>query len=149
MKFKNTETNKIFDITKGNNQFDAQEDGGTQKGHIDYEIDGATMLLHTIYSSPEKGTGLGSLLLCLAVKNAMERKCTLVKILSAAPDARDFYFAMGCRANTDSLSTSQKIGAFFNFGEGKILVQQCPLDGAAMTVFDAAHASMIKRWEPE
>ena len=147
MKYKNSETNKTFDIIKNGNQFDATEVGGTQKGHIDYEIAGKEMLLHTIFSNPEKGTGLGSILLYLAVKDAISGECTLVKILSAAPDARDFYFKMGCRVKTDVLSTTQKLGAFFGIGEGKLLVKQCPLQGEAMTVLNEAHESMIKRWE--
>ena len=84
----------------------------------------------------------------LAVKDAIERECTRVKILSAAPDAREFYFNMGCRVNTDLLSATQQLGAFVGIGEGKILVKQCPIEGEATTVLNATHESMFKRWEP-
>ena len=147
MTYRNRETNKTFDIIKKGDQFDATEVSGTAKGHIDYEIDGNDMLLHTIFANPER-TGLGSILMYLAVKDAMERGCTSVKILSAAPDAREFYFNMGCRANTDLLSPAQQLGAFVGIGDGKTLVKQCPIEGEATTVLNATHDSMFKRWEP-
>jgi len=150
MTYRNRETKKRFDIIKNENgdQFDATEVGGTDKGRIDYEIDGHDMLLHTIFANPEQGSGLGSILMYLAVKDAIERECTRVKILSAAPDAREFYFNMGCRVNTDLLSATQQLGAFVGIGEGKILVKQCPIEGEATTVLNATHESMFKRWEP-
>ena len=143
MRYKNTETRKIFEITKGENQFDAQQVGGTDKGHIDYQINGNKMDLKNMFSVPEEGSGLGSLLLFLAVKDAMAQECRLVQILNAAFDARDFYFKMGCRTGTDSLSDGD-----FTDKEREELEKTRPIGGEAMTVLNASHASMFKRWEP-
>ena len=100
------------------------------------------MHLKNMFSNPEQGSGIGSLLLFLAVKDAIEKKCELVKILNAASDARDFYLQMGCRVDTDILSDGG-----FTDEEREKLVKQCPIEGKAMTVLNATHASMFKRWE--
>jgi hypothetical protein len=143
LKYKNTETGKVFVITKGENQIDARQDGGPDKGHIDYQINGNKMALKNMFSDPEKGSGLGSLLLFLAVKDAIEQKCELVEILNATLDNnREFYFKMGCRTDTSVLSGLSE-------EEKKKLAGKCPLGGEAMTVFSASHASMFKRWEPQ
>lgn len=142
MRYKNTATRKIFEITKGENQFDAQQVGGTDKGHIDYQIKGDTMDLKNMFSVPEEGSGLGSLLLFLAVKDALTQACDVVAISNAALDARDFYFKMGCRTDTHSLADGD-----FTDEERKHLEQTCPIEGKAMTVLNASHASMFKRWE--
>ena len=143
LRYKNTETGKIFDITKGENQFDAKQVGGTDKGHINYQIKGNTMDLKNMFSDPEKGSGLGSLLLFRAVKDAVAEKCELVEISNAAFTARDFYFKMGCRTGTDILSDGD-----FTAEEREKLEKQSPIGGAAMTVLNASHASIFKRWEP-
>ena len=143
MRYKNTETRKIFDLTEGENQFDAQQVGGSGKGHISYQIRGNTMDVKNMFSVPENGSGLGSLLLFLAVKDAMAKECELVEISNAAFDARDFYFKMGCRTGTDILSDGD-----FTDEEREKLAKQSPIGGAAMTVLNASHASMFKKWEP-
>jgi hypothetical protein len=49
---------------------------------------------------------------------------------------------MGCRVDADILSD----GAFSD-EERKKLINKCPIEGQAMTVLNASHASMFKRWE--
>ena len=144
MRYKNTKTKKIFEITKGENQFDAQELSGADKGHIDYQIKGNAMDLKNMFSVPEEGSGLGSLLLFLAVKDAVAKKCELVEISNAALDARGFYFKMGCRKPVTSILD----GGDFTPEEREKLLTQCPVGGEAMEVLNASHAKMFERWEP-
>jgi hypothetical protein len=149
MKYKNTKTGKIFDIAKSGNQFDAQQVGGADKGHIDYRIKGSSMDVKNMFSVPEKESGLGCLLLFLAVKDAIAQKCGLVEISNAAfDDNRGFYFKMGCRADPDVLSAIQSSDDLTD-EERQKLEKLCPIGGAAMTVLNASHASMFKRWEPQ
>lgn len=141
MRYKNTGTNKIFEITKGENQFDAQEVGGADKGHINYQINGNAMDLKNMFSVPER-SGLGSLLLFLAVKDAMAKKCEFVEILNAALDAQGFYFEMGCTQPASILE-----GGDFTDEERQKLLTQCPIKGEAMNVLNKSHVKMFERWE--
>jgi hypothetical protein len=145
MRYKNTKNRKIFNVTKGENKFDAKEDGGTQNGYIKYEINGTAMLVGEMLSNPEKESGIGSLLLFLAVKDAIEQNCGLVQILNAAEDARGFYFHMGCRLDADIADILSN--GDFSDEERKKLIARCPIEGQAMTVLNASHTSMFKSWE--
>jgi hypothetical protein len=74
-----------------------------QWGKVDYEIEDKNFLLHIIESHPEKGTGLGGLLMYSAADEAVEADCTMIKILSAAMNERDFYYRMGCKLDTNAI----------------------------------------------
>lgn len=126
----------------------AGEAASSQWGKVQWEVLENNLLLHTIESHPEKGTGLGSLLMYLVAVEAKEKQCGLIHILSAAPDERDFYFHMGCDFDMASL---YRIKDLFDQKQLKKKdidkqVGKCPLSGTPAEIYDGSLRSTMKRW---
>jgi hypothetical protein len=146
--FTNRDTNKRYHLTLTNaNRLTKIEAicSPSEWGSVDWEIEGDTFLLHTIQSHPEKGSGLGSLLMHLAAVEAMQAGCTNIKILSAAQSERDFYYQMGCTLDTSALADFDQ--SQFTKEEWAQLSASCPVVADPSVVVVSSSKSVYKRWE--
>lgn len=68
-------------------------------GTVEWAVEERNFSLLHIEAHPENGSGLGRLLIHLAVIEAERGKCNIIKIESAAPSARGFYINLGFRSD--------------------------------------------------
>jgi hypothetical protein len=153
--YKNSETDTKFLVTIGaadgfvGRKITATEDTWNlfktkDWGSVDWQVQGNTFDLHTIQSHPEEGSGLGSLMMYLAAKEALAANCPTMNILSAATTERDFYTHMGCTVDLTALAHFNQ--AEFTENEWKSLSASCPVVGNTAAVLLAASRSVVKRW---
>jgi hypothetical protein len=145
--YTNHDTNKLYHLTlteeKGLTKIKALY-SPTEWGSVDWEIKDNTFLLHTIQSHPEKGSGLGSLLMHLAAVEARQAGCMKMKILNAAQSERDFYYQMGCTLDTSALADFDQ--SQFTREEWARLSASCPVVADTSAVVDSSSKSIKKRW---
>ena len=145
--YTNSETKKTYNLTLGNRGklTEIKAACGPQDwGSVDWEIVDREFLLHTIQSHPEKGTGLGSLLMHLAAMEALAGNCARMQILSAAQSEREFYAAMGCTIDTSALASFNQNE--FSADEWARLSSSCPVVADAAQVVVKSSKSVFKRW---
>jgi hypothetical protein len=152
----NTETGNTFNVTKSAvaKNFQGFMIKATESywmpfvtlqwGSVDWEIDGTDFLLHTIESHPEKGTGLGSLMMYLAAKEALLANSTRMQILNAAMTERGFYAQMGCAVDPTAMANFNQ--ADFSQNDWAKLESSCPVVGDPGNVLAMSLNSVIKRW---
>ena len=116
----------------------------TEWGSVEWEIKDSEFLLHTIQSHPEKGSGLGSLLMSLAALEAQLGNCEKIKVLSAALSKREFYFSMGCFVDTSALASFNQ--EEFSKEEWAQLSGSCPVVADTVDVVVKSSKSVFKRW---
>ena len=145
--YTNIDTGKTYNLTLGKRgkltEIKAAS-GPTEWGSVDWEIVDQKFLLHTIQSHPEKGTGLGSLLMHLAAVEALAEKCTQMQILSAAQSEREFYLMMGCTIDTAALASFKQ--EEFSVDDWSQLSSSCPVVADAAQVVISSSKSVYKRW---
>ena len=146
--YRNTETNKTYRLTlnsaNGLTKITATC-SAADWGAVDWDIAAKTFSLHTLESHPEKGSGLGGLLMHQAALEALNAGCTEMKILNAAQTERDFYLHMGCTVDLSPLKSLKQ--SDFTPTEWQKMIASCPLVGNPGEVLAAASKSMYKRWE--
>lgn len=145
--YKNTGTEKTYrlTLTKGKQLSEIKASCDKDNwGSVDWEVQEKTFSVHTLQSHPEKGSGLGSLLMYLAAGEARHAGCTGMKILNAAQNERDFYLLMGCKVDASVLSGLDR--SQFTDEDWAKLVASCPLIGVPDEVVAASSKSVGKRW---
>jgi hypothetical protein len=108
--YANSETKRHFILDKpgGNVSVLIQEIGGKQNGYAKFDVvdrgkEGKAMVLHTINTRPEEGSGLGSLLMYYMAVEAVKADCKVIEIEDAAWAAVSFYEHMGGKPNKPEL----------------------------------------------
>ena len=154
--FKNADTGKTFRLDKNSITFPftgfeikAVETGlflfsKPDWGSVNWEVMGTKLLLHTIANHPEKGTGLGGLLMYLIAKEALAAGCDRLEILSAAQSEREFYYMMGCALDMSAISSFNQ--AEFTVEGWQDLCKSCPVAGTPASILEHASANAVKRW---
>lgn len=153
MKRTNSQTGKTFLIDRGGGpppllfEITARETnwfGDSDWGSVTWEIQNNELLLHTIQSHPEKGSGLGGLLMCLVAREAQKEGCARMQILNAARSEWDFYSLMGCTLDISLLANFKRDE--FNRWDWLELVCSCPVVGDTAQVRATSHLNAAKRW---
>jgi hypothetical protein len=120
--------------------------------------------LHIIESHPEKGTGLGSLLIYFLSIETLRNSCEKINVLSAAANAREFYSLMGFEPDPGVLEEYAMVteprrslevwpGIFVapsptpSTEDYARVVGCAPMIGSMATVMEKSLASVMKRWE--
>jgi hypothetical protein len=169
----NTETQKRFAVTKSPENIQGTigeaikcvAPANVHWGKCTFHVRGTQMDLHVIESHPEKGTGLGSLLMYLLSIETVRNGCTIINNLSAAANERQFYRLMGCQEDisvVDALLAADVEpaaplevwpGIFLapsrtpSTEEAAQLIRSAPMIGYPAEVMEKSLASVLKRWE--
>lgn len=106
----NTKTNRGYKITHSPGRIEATQSSGDENsqhsGYLEYNIEGAggnrRMVLSHIQSTPEIGSGLGSVLVYHMARLAQMKGITTINIDMAAPTAIGFYEHMGWAAKQNT-----------------------------------------------
>ena len=95
VKFKNTDTNKSYNVTEGSGRIDAVEIDGDGSGYITFDINKDNAILKHVESHPEVGSGLGAVLVHLFSLQVAAKSIDKVYVSAPATTALGFYAKLG------------------------------------------------------
>jgi hypothetical protein len=143
--YSNSETELTFDVQLQNGLITAMCND-KNRGSLKYSSEEGHVNLLQIESHPEKGSGLGSLLIYLLASNVSSE---VIKIPSATPDERGFYSHMGFSpdleeaqkwADSEQISLDDAIAKYGNL---------INLIGSREVVLRQSETSFNKRWSKD